>query len=85
MYVCCCLGVTDRSIRTAIRNGACSVEDIVRCSGAGSRCGSCKPEIQAMLAQAADAITSSSGPSHRHLSMHVEQNPAHEHEGRTAA
>jgi len=84
MYVCCCLGVTDRSIRTAIRNGACSVEDITRCSGAGSRCGSCKPELQAMLAQAAEVITSGSGATHRHLSMHPDAVREHA-EDRTAA
>lgn len=49
MFVCCCLGVTDRAIRGAIDQGAQSVEDVVACTGAGSRCGSCRPEIAEMV------------------------------------
>ncbi len=82
MYVCCCVGVTDKTIRTAIREGACSVEEVTRCSGAGSRCGACKPEIQSLIAQASDVISSTHG-SHRHLSMHVDA-PV-EHADRSAA
>jgi bacterioferritin-associated ferredoxin len=50
MFVCCCLGVTDRAIKTAIDEGAESVEDVSACTGAGTRCGSCRPEIAAMVA-----------------------------------
>jgi bacterioferritin-associated ferredoxin len=52
MFVCCCLGVTDRAIRGAIDQGAQSVDDVVACTGAGSRCGSCRPEIAEMVQRA---------------------------------
>ncbi|NUO49981.1 MAG: hypothetical protein HOV80_14090 [Polyangiaceae bacterium] len=49
MFVCCCLGVTDRAIRGAIDQGAQTVDDVVACTGAGSRCGSCRSEIAEMV------------------------------------
>jgi bacterioferritin-associated ferredoxin len=48
MYVCLCLGVTDRDIRRQIEDGACSVAEVMRCTGAGTRCGSCRSTIAAM-------------------------------------
>jgi bacterioferritin-associated ferredoxin len=50
MFVCCCMGVTDRAIRQAIEDGASTVEEITSCTGAGSRCGSCRRDIHAMIA-----------------------------------
>jgi bacterioferritin-associated ferredoxin len=49
MFVCCCMGVTDRAIRRAIDQGAETVEAVAACTGAGTRCGSCRPEIHGML------------------------------------
>lgn len=49
MFVCCCLGVTDRAIRRAIDQGAQTLEDVSGCTGAGTRCGSCRPEIAEMV------------------------------------
>ncbi|NUP12551.1 MAG: (2Fe-2S)-binding protein [Polyangiaceae bacterium] len=49
MYVCCCIGVTDKTIRAAIDEGATTVQEVTRCTRAGSRCGSCRPEIASML------------------------------------
>ncbi|MFO0552092.1 MAG: (2Fe-2S)-binding protein [Polyangiaceae bacterium] len=51
MFVCCCRGVTERVIRSAIEAGATTVDAVVGCTGAGSRCGSCKPEIAELVAQ----------------------------------
>lgn len=45
MYVCLCHGVTDTKIRELVDEGACSVADIMVCSKAGTRCGSCRPTI----------------------------------------
>ena len=45
MYVCLCRGVTDRTIRSEIARGACSVEEIAACTGAGTKCGSCREEV----------------------------------------
>lgn len=49
MFVCCCLGITDRQIHAEIDAGASTVEAISACTGAGSRCGSCRMEIAAMI------------------------------------
>jgi bacterioferritin-associated ferredoxin len=52
MYVCICHGVSDRTIRSAIERGACSPEAIAACTGAGTKCGRCRPEIAAIVAAA---------------------------------
>lgn len=66
MYICLCNGVSDREICKAVEEGACSVEEIMYCTGAGTRCGSCIPEIEELLeANAEDASASS----HRHLNV----------------
>jgi len=52
MFVCCCIGVTDRTIREAIAAGAQTTEAVSACTRAGTRCGSCRPEIEQMLAEA---------------------------------
>jgi bacterioferritin-associated ferredoxin len=49
MFVCCCLGVNDKAIARAIEDGACSVERVSECTRAGTKCGSCKPMIAAMV------------------------------------
>ena len=49
MYVCLCHAVTDRKIRKAITRGATSVDDITRACRAGSGCGGCRPELEALL------------------------------------
>jgi bacterioferritin-associated ferredoxin len=49
MFVCCCFGVTDREIHEAIAGGAHTVEAVSQCTRAGSKCGSCRPEIGALL------------------------------------
>ena len=45
MYVCLCEAVSDHQIREAIENGASSVGEVMRCTRAGTRCGSCRTEI----------------------------------------
>lgn len=50
MIVCSCRAVSDTTLRTAIAEGASTLEDIAeRCGGAGSCCGACRPAIAAML------------------------------------
>jgi len=49
MYVCICTGVTDHDIRELKGQGVCSVEEIGRCSGAGTKCGACRSTIDAIL------------------------------------
>jgi ferredoxin-nitrate reductase len=47
--VCSCQGVGAGNIRAAAGQGSCSVKDIGVATGAGTGCGSCKPEIQRIL------------------------------------
>jgi bacterioferritin-associated ferredoxin len=73
MYVCLCKGVTERSIRETIANGAETVEEIMLATSAGTRCGTCVPTIAALAeaslerseADARDAPT----PSRRQLKI----------------
>ena len=50
MIVCHCAGVSDGMIRQMIRDGASSVADIGKRSGAGLCCAPCRREIAAMVA-----------------------------------
>jgi bacterioferritin-associated ferredoxin len=49
MIVCSCKGITDRVIRTLVRDGACSMRDIGRACEAGRRCGGCRPTIDRLM------------------------------------
>ena len=59
MVVCHCNVVNDREIRAQILAGALDVEDLgARCT-AGTRCGGCRPVLEALIAEARVSI----GPS----------------------
>jgi len=45
LIVCHCQGVSDRSIRQAVREGARSVRQAARVCRAGRMCGGCRPVI----------------------------------------
>ena len=47
--ICSCLGVGSSAIEEAVMAGASSVEGVGAATGAGTNCGSCKPEIRAIL------------------------------------
>lgn len=49
MYVCVCEAVTDHEIRQAVESGASSVGEVMRCTRAGTRCGSCRTELAQMV------------------------------------
>ena len=49
--ICACLNVGRNTILGAIEAGACSVAQIGAVLGAGTSCGSCRPELSALLAQ----------------------------------
>ncbi|MCF2905358.1 nitrate reductase [Octadecabacter sp. CECT 8868] len=51
--VCACLNVGINTLRTAIAEGANSVEALGEATCAGTNCGSCKPELESLLAQCA--------------------------------
>ncbi|MBA4491895.1 nitrate reductase [Paracoccus sp. S1E-3] len=57
--VCACLGVGRNTIRDAIRDGRCGdLGSLGRELGAGSSCGSCKPELRALLATMLEPVPS---------------------------
>jgi bacterioferritin-associated ferredoxin len=49
MYVCLCLGVTDHDLRETIADGATSTEEVMHCTGAGTRCGTCRASVAAIV------------------------------------
>jgi len=52
MLVCHCRGVSDRQIRRAVKNGACSLREVARETGAGMRCGGCRTTVSEVVAEA---------------------------------
>lgn len=49
MLVCHCLGISDRSIRAAIRSGAACRDSVAESCGAGSGCGGCLPAVDELI------------------------------------
>lgn len=49
MFVCLCHGITDSEVKTTVRRGATSVDDVTEKCGAGSGCGMCKEQIQDII------------------------------------
>jgi bacterioferritin-associated ferredoxin len=50
VIVCHCSGVSDREIRSAVREGARSCKEVARACAAGRMCGGCRPAIRRILA-----------------------------------
>jgi bacterioferritin-associated ferredoxin len=51
MYICVCKAVTDRHIRKAASEGACSLRDLTRELGVGTGCGKCVPAAREVLGE----------------------------------
>ncbi len=49
MYVCICQAVTDREIREAAEDGACSVRELGQQLGVATGCGRCAAEARRLL------------------------------------
>ena len=49
MYICNCMGVTDREIRGAVELGCESLADLGRDLGVGTCCGKCLPEASRLV------------------------------------
>jgi assimilatory nitrate reductase catalytic subunit len=47
--ICACFGISRVSVETAIHQGAQSIDAVASATRAGSNCGSCRPEIRALL------------------------------------
>jgi bacterioferritin-associated ferredoxin len=52
MVLCICQSVTDREIDAAIRDGARSLAEVSRVSGAGGDCGCCRRAIEQRISRA---------------------------------
>ena len=52
MYVCVCKAVSDRTVRRAVEQGACSLRHLKDQFGLGSVCGRCVPEARELIKQA---------------------------------
>jgi assimilatory nitrate reductase catalytic subunit len=50
--ICVCHGVAEGRIRAAIAGGACTLAQLGEATAAGTGCGSCRPELNALLAAA---------------------------------
>lgn len=53
MVVCHCHAINDRRIREEVASGALDAAALAERCGAGTRCGSCVPVVEAILAAAA--------------------------------
>ncbi|WP_299628432.1 nitrate reductase [uncultured Tateyamaria sp.] len=54
--VCSCMSVGINTLRTAIAEGVATLDELATCTGAGTNCGSCKPELAALLATSPQAL-----------------------------
>lgn len=51
MILCLCEGLSDRVLRSAVRDGACTVGALARRTGAGTGCGSCACDLKRLVAE----------------------------------
>ena len=58
LIICHCHAVTDRAIRACALDGACSIERVGECTGAGTKCGGCHASIAEIVGE-----TAAQGPS----------------------
>jgi bacterioferritin-associated ferredoxin len=60
MIVCVCKAVSDRHIRSAVKDGASCMRDLTRELGIGACCGKCVPEARRVLSDSLPLGTASS-------------------------
>ena len=51
LIICHCLRISDRTIRSMVRDGAETREQVARACGAGSCCGTCRPAIDEIVCE----------------------------------
>jgi bacterioferritin-associated ferredoxin len=49
MYVCLCVGVTNRAVADAVAAGASTSKQVAEACGAGSECGRCRRTVRAVI------------------------------------
>lgn len=47
--ICACFGISRATVEAAIQGGARSIDAVVHATQAGGNCGSCRPEVRALL------------------------------------
>ena len=52
MYICICNAVSDSTIREAVSNGAGSLRELSFQTGCSTQCGSCVPQVRAIMDEA---------------------------------
>lgn len=61
MYVCLCKGITDRQIREAISEGACSMRDLRSALDVANQCGKCGRDCKSLLSESLVASSQAQG------------------------
>jgi bacterioferritin-associated ferredoxin len=56
MVVCHCNAINDKAIVAEILSGALDADALAERCGAGSRCGGCRPMVEALLAEHAVTV-----------------------------
>jgi bacterioferritin-associated ferredoxin len=64
MIVCVCKAVSERHIRSAVKDGASCMRDLARELGVGTCCGKCVAEAKATLFASLDARADSQAPAY---------------------
>lgn len=52
MMVCLCKGVSDRTLRWHVQNGACTLREVMQACKAGTDCGTCVCQVREVIEQA---------------------------------
>ncbi|WP_343599253.1 (2Fe-2S)-binding protein [Mycobacterium sp.] len=50
MYVCLCVGATNRTVSDAVACGASNCKEVAAACGAGADCGRCRHTLRAIIA-----------------------------------
>jgi bacterioferritin-associated ferredoxin len=74
MIVCLCHGVSDRTIKSLIAEGAGSVREVSRRCRAGTSCGACRVSIAELIAEAGP-VPASQGSSSQLVSLPTSRAP----------
>jgi bacterioferritin-associated ferredoxin len=61
MIVCLCKGVSDSTVRTVVREGATSLEEVGMACTAGTDCGGCRGCIEDLIDEELGAAHAASG------------------------
>jgi bacterioferritin-associated ferredoxin len=57
VIICQCMGITETAITEVIRDGASTVREITRRTGAGRCCAPCREEIAAILCRHCPSVS----------------------------